>query len=396
MSDELAARYREATELLREVREVIDERPVGAAVPRWAARRGWGPFLAGLHDDAVEIAERVGLAGVIGGWADAPTSLRAVSAAVSAATALPRLAGPGGVWVDRRVSARKGAQVAAFGAVAAGVAAGRRRVVDVGSGHGHLTRHLASVFDVAAEGWERDPARVETARALSRDPRTRFVAAEVGALAATLRGDDLVVGLHACGGLGDLAVEAARAVGAAVALVGCCPQKREGARAPLGTEESPRADLTFDRAVLGLANVGDGEAGVEDDLATRTRSRVQRRALAALLRAAGRGGEPGEEMRGINRRRATGDFHDLAAHAFGARGMAPPGSAALREALTAAWRDHAVERRMVLPRAMLGRLLEVWIALDRAEHLRRSGRAVRVGVVFEVAVSPRNVLVLGA
>jgi hypothetical protein len=45
---------------------------------------------------------------------------------------------------------------------------------------------------------------------------------------------------------------------------------------------------------------------------------------------------------------------------------------------------------------MLARSVEVWVALDRAEHLRRRGYDASVVLAFEASVSPRNVAVLGA
>ncbi|MFO0608586.1 MAG: methyltransferase [Polyangiales bacterium] len=391
---DLGARYAGASALLASVRDVVDERPEGDVVPAWAARRGWADFLAALSEEAVDAAEREGLAAVLARCDGAPSELAVLARAVTEATVLPvDDATVVEAKASRRASPRKSAQVAAFGALASRVAAGRSRVVDVGSGHGHLTRHLAEALGVAAEGWERDPARVAVARALTNGGAATFVVAEAGSLAATLRRDDVVVGLHACGALGDLAVRAAAQAGAAVALVGCCLQKRDGARDALAGSD---ARLTLGRGVLGLGNARDGDDGVEDDLATRTRSRVQRRALAALLREAGHAVAAGEEMRGVNRRRATGDFGALVGAAFGRRGLGAPTEAAAREALAAAWRAYAVERRMALPRAMLARLVEVWVALDRAEHLRRGGYEAQVVAAFDASVSPRNVAVLGA
>ena len=84
-----------------------------------------------------------------------------------------------GRWNAYPPSPRKRTQVAAFAALAARVGGAPSRVVDVGSGHGHLTRHLARALGVEAEGWERDPARVAVASALAGDGGARFVAVDV-------------------------------------------------------------------------------------------------------------------------------------------------------------------------------------------------------------------------
>ncbi len=394
----VSARHARASALVASARDLIDERPTGPDAPRWCVARGWRAFLDGLPDDAVDAAEREGLAAVLPRVSGVPGDLAALARAAADAAWLDAPAAEVTAGADgRRASPRKRAQVSSFAALAARVAGGRARIVDVGSGHGHLTRHLAGALDLRAEGWERDPARVDVARALTRDDRARFVAAEASSLARTLRGDDLVVGLHACGELGDVAVRAAGDVGASLALVGCCLQKRTGARAPLATPDGgDPASLTLDRAVLGVGNAGVGDEGVEADLATRTRSRVQRSALWALMGQGGFAVAHGEEMRGVNRRRATGAFDDLVAFAFAQRGFALPPPRERDLALRAAWEDYARVRRWSLPRAMLARAVEVWVALDRAEHLRRRGYEVAVVAAFDAAVSPRNVAVLAS
>jgi hypothetical protein len=100
-------------------------------------------------------------------------------------------------------------------------------------------------------------------------------------------------------------------------------------------------------------------------------------------------------MRGVNRRRAIGGLGDLAARAFAVRGLRAPSVAAVDCALRDARADYERARRLALPRAMLARLVEVWVALDRAALLLGRGYAVDVAVAFDAGVSPRNVAVLG-
>ncbi|MFO0647115.1 MAG: methyltransferase [Polyangiales bacterium] len=390
-----ALRFEEASAMLASVRDIIAERPVGPT-PTWAARRGWDAFLSSLTDAEVSAAERDGLAAALLA-ARRPADLVALSREVARLGALPTAEVTVETPVDaRRASPRKQAQVAAFASIARAAARGRSRVVDVGSGHGHLTRHLATALGLPAEGWERDAARVAVASSLSDGVRARFVTADVREAVSTLTRDDLVVGLHACGALGDLAVSAASEVGASVVIVGCCLQKRDGDRAPLTPVDGiDRAALTIGRAVLGLGNARDGDEGVEDDLATRTASRVNRSALRALLVDAGCEVPPGEEMRGVNRRRATGSFHALVAFAFEARAIAAPPSRAVDDALRRAQAAYEMTRRWSLPRWMLARFIEVWVALDRAALLARRGYDARATVAFDARESPRNIAVIG-
>ena len=390
----VAARFLAASTTLAAVRDIVDERPTGIAPPGWCTRRGWEEFLAGLSDADVLGAEREGLAQRLPGMPDAPSDLVELACAVARSIELapPRAASPGAPL--RRASPRKRAQVAAFATLAGSLAPDATRIVDVGSGHGHLTRHLAEALQLHAVGWERDPARVRTVRALSAAEGPVFV--ELDALTSSgVERADLVVGLHCCGELGDHAVRAARDAGAALALVGCCYQKRPGDRPPLVVPAGlTAAALTLPRAVLGCANAIHGEDGVEADLATRSISRANRLALRGLLVSAGASVAPGEEMRGVNRRRATGTLADLAGHVFARRGLATPTSASLREASQAAARAHARVRRWALPRTMLGRLVETWIALDRAMLLGEAGHEADVVLAFDAVESPRNVAVV--
>jgi hypothetical protein len=178
--------------------------------------------------------------------------------------------------------------------------------------------------------------------------------------------------------------------------MGCCPQKREGERASLTESASvATARLALPHAALGLANRHDADAGIEMDLATRIRSRVLRLALQQLFQDAGLAISPGEEMRGVNRRHATHTLDALVAKAFAVRKVPAPTDLSIRTAERDAWSRYARIRRWSLARDMLARLVEVWIALDRAALLERAGFVCDVSIAFDAEVSPRNVLVTG-
>ncbi|MCA9604634.1 MAG: methyltransferase, partial [Myxococcales bacterium] len=200
---------------------------------------------------------------------------------------------------------------------------------------------------------------------------------------------DLVVGLHACGGLGDALVRAAAASGAAVLLVPCCPQKIEGeVRAPLSRSGRP-----LDRTLLGLANLAQATAA-----GTSVREAAHRRgirhALRLLLADAGVETRPGDESRGINRKQFRRALADVAPQAFARRGLPAPSAAAVREAETRAAREHAAMRRLALPRTMLARPLELAVVLDRAAALEEGvGEPPEVFEAFEASVSPRNLVI---
>ena len=385
-----AARFARATALLGTTRDIVSERPAERE-PAWVEARRWGPFLAGLDERRLDDLERRGLAAAADDLNGAPNDLRELAAEVREVTsfALP-FAGDGQDVDARRASIRKRSQVAAFAELVRPLLPGIGRVIDVGSGHGHLTRHLARQLDVPVEGWEIDEARVAVATTLPAAEATTFRGLDVRDALGELGSADLVIGLHACGELADNAVRAAARAGASVAIVGCCLQKRRGERLPTSHVDA----RPLSRDVLGLGNVALGDRGVEEPLRVRLRSRENRIALRLVLEASGVPTLPGEEMRGLNRRRATGSLDDLVADCFAARGLPPPSPALVAAEATLATEIHARRRRWDLPRTMLGRLIEVWVAADRAAALAETGHEADVRLAFDAAESPRNLAVI--
>ncbi len=162
--------------------------------------------------------------------------LVALAAEVVAATRLPAievdLTAPAEPAL-RGVSARKRLQLPALLGAVGAMGERAARIVDVGAGSGHFTRLAAELFAREAVGLERDPGRVAGAAARALGSGARFVTVDACREPLALAPDDLAVGLHACGELGDRLVLAAAAAGCDVALVSCCLQKIEGpARSP--------------------------------------------------------------------------------------------------------------------------------------------------------------------
>jgi len=147
--------------------------------------------------------------------------------------------------------------------------------------------------------------------------------------------------------------------------------------------------------VLGLANVLSRTAGIEGSLASELATKEARLALRYLFEARGIAVPAGEEMRGVNRRKVHAGLSVLAQAAFEARGLHHPTEGELRAAATLAHDQYLARRRLSLPRSMLGRVLEIFLALDRATFLLAAGYDVRVVELFPVEVSPRNIAVLG-
>lgn len=391
VSAAISAHWRAASALIVDARDVIVERP-SAKAPRWAIDRGWADWLAGLPDDRLERLEVDGLAAHAPAL-DAPASLKAFAARVVEVSNLNQLSNAIDAAPQRRVGVRKLQQVAAFAAGLAHRFETVTRVVDLGAGHGHLTRHLADALDVEALGLERDPTLVGAARALAAG-RAQFVTVDLFADTPELGPRDLVVGLHACGALSDRLVALGIAAGAGVAFASCCLHKCDVAgRVPLMPGDAQA--LTIPRAALGLANIATGAHGIESTLRKNVAARGRRAGLRWLLRQRGGVGGPalreGDEMNGLNRRRAHRPLAELVASAMAARGLAAASASELAAAQHAGQVENDRVRRWAVARRMFGRPLEVQINLDRAMALVTAGYAVEVGALWPVKVSPRNI-----
>jgi SAM-dependent methyltransferase len=393
-----AQRWLAAAALLARFRDVLDGRPAAADVPHALVARDWAPYLLALDDAAVDALEASGVDAV---WpSNAPDSLLELVASVRAACSFPRA---DNLALEPRPARRfekprKHTQIDAFARVVIPLATNADRVVDVGSGHGHLTRELADRLGMPVLGLERDAALADKARALAKDGAASFAVTDVLAGGLALSPRDCVVGLHACGELGDAMVVSAARVGASLALVGCCLQKRRSSsRAPLSEcDDVDPALLDLPKSILGLSNLTTRNEGVEASRLENLRARERRLALHRLLGEAGFDLPLGAEIAGLNRRAAHADLEILVARAFAVRERPSPRRSAVEAAERWASMHHAHMRRLALPRSLLGRLLEVFVLLDRARYLEEHGFVVTVAELFPMAVSARNLSLVAA
>ncbi len=395
----LGSHWQAAARLIAESRDVLDARPrPGGDEPALVAR-GWASFLLALDDAQLTAIEVRGHAAT---WPeDTPATLAAFVAEARAVCAMPPLAPPEGApdapprAARRRETPRKRVQVDAFVALVTPLAARATRVVDVGSGHGHLTRELAERIGRPVVGLERDVAVVERARALPSSGAPSFAVIDVLRDGLALATGDCVIGLHACGELGDAIVESVARAGNSVALVGCCLQKRRASsRSPLCSAPGLDDAIELPRGLLGLSNLTARDEGVEASLADNLAARERRFALARLVAADGARWS-GTHVEGISRRAAHGDLAALVARAFARRGRPCPSPAAIEEAAAWARGEQARVRRLSLPRSLLARALEVLVLHDRALYLEQRGFAVSVGTLFPDPVSARNLALVG-
>jgi hypothetical protein len=393
-----------ALRVLLPVLDIIETPVETPAPPAWCSQRGWLDFLLTLDDQELFASERGGFSRLLAENAEAPDELRELAVQVQRCTRLPalgvsELALPPAAL--RGVSARKRGQLAALLAALSPLAASAERIVDVGAGRGHLSRLASELFQRPALALDRDAALLrsggERSEQRARQVGTlsvRFVEADVGQQRLELQPSDLAVGLHACGELGDRLVLAAAGARCDVALVSCCLQKTTAPRRLPLSRGAHGFELR--KSALGLTNLSTRSDGVEASMADNLRAREARLGLRYLLRARGLELNAGEEMRGINRRRAQTGLFDLAAHALALRQLPAPSPLELRFFGDAARRDYAVIRRLSLPRNLLARLIELAIVRDRASALEECGQAVAVAQLFEQRLTPRNTVLFAS
>jgi hypothetical protein len=373
----LTAAYADVVALLADARDIVFERAEGTA-PWWAVERGWGDYLLGISEAALERADALGIARWFVSDPLCPPSLHALAGRSLAVTAripsLPREAAS----VDFPfMNVRKRGEVAAILRLLREVFSDLSEIVDVGAGRGQLTTRAAAALSVPTLGLERDPQRVAVATALAGNLPVRFLTADVLSptdnplLSLPAKPDRLLMALHGCGELGDALIEAAVATRSSVLLLGCCPQKIRGQQRDALLVGGP----SFPRKILGLANVLSRTEGIEGELRCALATKEARLALRYLLAARG--------------------FAGFAQAVCAVRGLPLPTPSELAAAATQAHAHYLAQRRLSLPRSMLGRPLEIFLALDRARYLESHGYGVHVVELFPVATSPRNLAVVG-
>ncbi len=389
----LRARWDDAARLIGDNRDVLDARPGGENAEPAARSEEWSSFLLGLDDAALAEIE---VKGHDARWPErTPPSLIALARRAHEVSTVPDIATSDHAERSGRrfETPRKYAQIEAFTRLVLPLAKKAMRVVDVGSGHGHLTRQIAERIALPVVGLERDKALAARARTLSAGDSPSFAVTDVLRDGLPITGGDCAIGLHACGELGDAMVQCVARTGASIALVGCCLQKRRDAtRHPLCASTSPAlaSRLALPKRVLGLSNLSFGDHGVEASRVENLAGRERRLALHRLLSNECGALPFGAEIKGLNRRTAHRDLNDIVARAFALRRLRHPSLAAIAEAAEWARAHHARTRRLSLPRATLARALETFILLDRALCLEESALVVSFGVLFPPAVSARN------
>jgi SAM-dependent methyltransferase len=376
-------------------RDVLDGRAVDETLPASLVARDWAVPLLSLSDDELRELEIAGVEGTMP--ARFPAELLVLQATAKRLCDVPALAHATPVTrrLRRLETPRKRAQVDALSQLTMPLVRAATRVVDVGSGHGHLARDVAARIERPVIGLERDAAISAKARQLPHWDRLSFREIDVLRDGLALADGDCVLGLHACGELGDVVATGVAERAQSLVLVGCCLQKqRADVRMPLTSSRAGVSAVALPKALLGLSNFTPREQGVEATREENVAARERRHALHALLTAHAGPLRFGAEMDGLNRRAAHDDLAAMVERAFARRGLPAPSPRSIDDAARTAKSLHDQIRRLTLPRILLGRVLEMFVLVDRGLYLQRSGFDVAIGTAFPKEVSARNLTIL--
>ncbi len=399
------AQAKRLREQLREVlaKEIgfLQEREDDAIPDSWKAREE-ADYLQRLSDEEVQTAQRSGI------WAlpdlkKAPDSFRALAALAKEAADFgrrpdvsarsPNDADP--LFKDclqRGVSWRKAWELWWFTRQVSDLIDRETRIVDLGSGHGHLTAHLARAFGIRACGYEKNSDFVSRANDLHAvfNPSLSFKTCDLLKEDPELSAQSLLIGLHACGILGDLAVKLCAKARCSLAFVACCHQKIPGDFRASLNEEDP---IRLDRRILGLANSRNADHPVEGEFEQNRNTRIKRLALRLLLRNRGIWVTYGDEAHGTGRRHLRDtDFKALAAEIFAKRDLDAPTIPECERAWSEACGRYPKIERAALSRETFSPLIELYIALDRAAYLEHRGFQTELVRLFPPELSPRNLM----
>jgi SAM-dependent methyltransferase len=381
---------------LTRYRDVLDGRVLDETVPAALRMRGWDEALLELSEDELVAMEIAGCDGEpYERFPPTLVELHRSSAELCSVPALLDAPEPTRRPLRRLETPRKRAQVDALSRLTLPFAREAARVIEVGSGHGHLARDVAEQIEVPVLGLERNAAISAKARNLASSGRLSFVEVDVLRDGLGLQEGDCALGLHACGELGDALVVGVAERARSLVLVGCCLQKqRAEARLSLNGERAGAGETALPKSLLGLSNFTPREQGVEATRAENVAAFERRLALHALLSSAAGPLRFGVEMDGLNRRAAHGELGAMVERAFRLRGLPAPPQQAIDDAQRTANRLHGHIRRLSLPRVLLGRVLEMFVFVDRALYLESAGFTVTIGTAFPKEISARNLTLL--
>lgn len=412
-----------AASLLQECRKILNDRIITRDPPSWMPP-AISSYLLSLSDSDLHHCETDGFANYLNATSTkGPPALHSLASRAATLSAhFPVLQssqsmdstldspGRSNRRCKKRPKATKRAQIRQLAALTSHLLSHTdvtvERILDVGAGHAHLASSLATQLPFAPPvlALDRDEALIRAARDLHAPllagpiPPLTLSCTSIGNTSLTAQSTDLLLGLHACGALGDAIIQCAASDGpASVVLVSCCLQKiakGDQNRVPMSSivldNANLREALTMPRGTLGATNRTRGYVNRADITARETRY-----ALRQLLEARGQPVQrAGEEVYGLSRHRLRKGLREVAGEVLAMRNISGEKikEDEILEREQEARSSYRVMRALTLPRSLAGEVMEMAIILDRAAVLEECGRfsQVRTCRVWGDSVSVRN------
>lgn len=271
-----------------------------------------------------------------------------------------------------------------------------KRIVDMGAGHSHLSANFGEKLGLSVLAVDRDNGLLRTSKKLYGNvPNLTWHQACIGTPREDVQvgRNDMLVGLHACGSLGDhLVQKAVQSDVSAVLLVSCCLQKlgpdlpfRHPLSSVVINDKHLLKLLQTDRRILGVTNRSRNASQ------SSRQGRITRYALRKLLVDRGLHFRNGHEVHGLSRHalkhglkyvaEKIADLHQFDLYLS---------EDEARERMEAAAADYRAVRAFSVPRAVAGEILEMAIVLDRAARLEEAFDTVRTTRLWPESVSVKN------
>lgn len=277
-------------------------------------------------------------------------------------------------------------------------------VVDIGGGIGLLAQTLANQMNLKVSSIDMDPILQETGKKRNKnnfkDPKNlvtyfNYKVEEGGEFEKILSTDSLSVGLHTCGGLAvDILRSTSKKKLQAIVNFGCCYNKLEGKEnvQNISAFAKEHGETEFSKFALTLSSRAHKKMN-EKDYILKQKVKFYRYAFHILLHDKYQIEE--EVFLGNSSKHLYEEsFSTYALEQFKRTNIAVKHSA---EELDDFFNSPALAlliRKMIaagIIRNALGRVLELYLILDRCIYLEEQGYEVQVATFFDESISPRNI-----
>ena len=265
-------------------------------------------------------------------------------------------------------------------------------MIDWCSGKGHLSRSIIKHIEAEAIGCEQNSVLCEAGGqwAIKEGARLSFQCIDLLKQFPHLLGNDVLIGLHACGELSDRACHAVMESRIPLVLAPCCDHRRSYPYSPLSAS-GKLTELRLTKHDLMLASACETVAS-ERRKQLRRRSNLYRVALDILVRRS-TGIDQYQSFPSVPRSAVAKGFDSFIDAITSKRSIELAAYDSSKLLQQAEQRCREI-RALSLMRHHFGQVIERWMFLDKCLWLQQNGFSVRAGTFVDASVTPRNALLI--